>query len=179
MKEGINFVQPRPKSSVSLEKIKSLNLDSRPLTPLAAGLAASVIFLLVLNLLAATAQKTYFKQKADLQKTLNNLKEKEKVLISVVQKQKDLEFVRAQKTDLPPKINLIKESLPEDTVLTFLGVGEQKIIISAQTPTGLSFSQFLANLLEVKLCLQLSLTQSLYIQRQNSFSFGLECLLKV
>lgn len=179
MKEGINFAQTHPKGSAPLDKLKSLRLESRPLTPLAVGLAALVISLFTLNLLATTAQKKYLSQKSDLEKTLNNLKQKEKVLLSVVQKQKDLEFVRNQKSEPSPKINLVKESLPEDTILTFLSVAEPKIVISAQTPTGLSFSQFLANLLETRLCVQLSLTQSLYVQRQNSFSFSLECLLKV
>lgn len=178
MKEGINFAPISRKRAFPLERLALLSRENQP--PFKLGLALSVLIfsLLAANLILAVVQKKYADQEAQLRQSLSNLKQKEEIVLSVVQKQKDLEFIKTQKKDFSPQINLVKDHLPEETVLTFLGVNEEKIKISAQTPTGLSFSQFIANLIGAKLCQQISLTKSLYVQKEDSFSFSLECLLK-
>ena len=178
MKEGINFAQTHQRGPGLLDKLLTFDPKTGPLKKMALGLAIFFGGLLILNLIATAIQKNYLNQRGRLNQSLEGLKQKEKILLSVVQKQKDLEFIKTQKFNFSPKINQIKEGLPEDTVLTFLSVNKQKLDISAQTPTGLSFSQFIVNLINAKACQQLNLTKSIFVQQKNSFNFSLECLLK-
>ncbi len=179
MKEGINFAQTRQKGPGLLDKLLSFDLKTVPLNKVSVGLGVSLGALLILNLAAIRIQKNYLNQKNVLNQSLESLKQKEEILLAVVQSQKDLEFIKTQKISFTPKINQIKDGLPEDTVLTFLSISKQKMIVSAQTPTGLSFSQFIVNLIGAKACQQLNLTQSIFVQQKNTFNFSLECLLTI
>lgn len=177
MKEGINLASAYQKKFIPLEKIAALALETRPLIKLITTLSLFLLALILINVLLAVFLNRQLTQKADLSKRLSELTQQEKIVLATVQRQKDLESIKSQKKDFWSTVNLIKDNLPEDTVLNELNLTAGETVLSAQTPSGSSFSQFIANLVSAKFCREISLTSSTYAQRQDLFGFSLECLL--
>lgn len=178
MKEGINLAPSSPSENISEAEINAFQPKTKLLIHLSIGLAVILILVLLLNILLALLQNRVASQKSLSSERVKNLDRQEKIILSVVKGQSDLEYVQSQKLDFTSLINVFKLNLPEDTILTKLDLSSERVETSAKTPTGLSFAQFLNNLQNAKICRELQLTRSVFVERQNSFDYSLKCLLK-
>jgi|GEM_PF-5228215 Tfp pilus assembly protein PilN len=175
MKDSINlvstFVESKPQRVINLGKLKYY---------LKIGNYAVLIFitlgLLLLGLISWQI-KAQSAAKLATEKKLAALSGDEKLIDSLLTRQKQLEYIEKQRPNIKAAANLIQGLIPEDVVLTSLKISRDRVTISAKTPGILSFTVFINNLIVSKYFKKISLVQSAYNQDPGTYSFTLECLI--